>query len=196
MLRIGARRDAAFEIPLPPDALKPPGARASAAALAEYRRRLQTEWWPRFEHHALMAVAARHLHEHCGTCLQGKRGKTGCRMCATWGHDVDETRLVELRVISNRADEAAGDGAGPQCAPCTDEPGEAPLLRRDCRCCHADGARDDPSLDETTRQQLEAVQAAGVVLHSGAGWGAAAQGAAHVRRRRLGCGWPSAAALR
>ena len=144
VLRIGARRDAAFEIPLPPADLRQPGPRASEAARAAYKQRLQVEWWPRFEHHAHMVVAARHLHEHCATCLQGKRGKTGCRMCATWGHDVDKTRLTELRVMGASVDEA--------CTVCTDGPEES-MLRRDCRCCHADGARDDRSLDAATRQQ-------------------------------------------
>lgn len=36
-------------------------------------------------------VAARHVHEHCGTCLHGKLGVTGCRLCAPWAHDVDAT---------------------------------------------------------------------------------------------------------
>ena len=104
VLRVGARRDAAFDTPTPASmGIEPPSARASEAERSEYRRRLNEEWWPEFYHHAMMVVADRHVHEHQGTCLKGKRGKTGCRMAAAWGHDVDETRLVELRIIGGDA---------------------------------------------------------------------------------------------
>ena len=125
-LRVGARRDAAFRTPTPQ--VVQPSARASQAEWDEYHRHLRDEWWPAFYHHAMMVVANRHVHEHCGTCVHGKRGKTGSRMCAPWGHDTDAARIVELRLIPSDGSAPAGDtGIG-------------------CRCCHADGALSDVTL--------------------------------------------------
>lgn len=158
VLRVGARRDAAFDVPLPPEDLRvPPVANASSAAWAEHRRRLQEEWWPNFFHHAMMVVANRHVHVHCGTCLQGKRGKTGCRMAASWGHDVEQTRCVQLRPFgtSRTADDVDAD-----VLPHEHLLSEAPNgFEHRCGFCHADGALCDTTLDAATRKRLLADEA-------------------------------------
>ena len=137
-LKIGARRDASFTIPMPPPA---PEKNATEETRWEYERELQ-EWWPRFRHHALMVVAGRHVHKHCPTCLTGKRGKTGCRLCAPWAHDLNETRIVELRMTSKN----------------TDDGSDGKLIG--CRCCYAGGALDDMlDLDEASRTELLANEA-------------------------------------
>ena len=55
-------------------------------------------WWPTFEHHARTVVMNKHSHEHCKSCTKTKRGKVGCRYCASWPHDVERTRCMELRM--------------------------------------------------------------------------------------------------
>ena len=103
-LQIGSRRDPAFPIPLPPNK---PSDEASTEEWDTYRRKLKEEWEPEFQHHALMVVSSRHFHTHQGTCLLGKRGNTGCRMCAPWPHDIDDTRLVQLHLLAGN-NNAAG----------------------------------------------------------------------------------------
>lgn len=158
VLRVGARRDAAFSVPLPPEDLRQrPRANASAAALATHRRRLMEEWWPEFRHHALMVVANRHVHEHCGTCLHGKRGKTGCRMACSWGHDVEETRCVQLRPLTLEHNEAVA-GRWETGAPQLADVAPAGYEHR-CRCCHADGALHSTAMDPIKRERALAEEA-------------------------------------
>ena len=133
-LKISGRRDAAWGVPLPPTPPPPLRKNAGAGARARheqeqlaYETQLRDVWWPEFEHHAFMVVMNRHTHVHCATCLKGKRGKTGCRMCALWAHGNNCTTCRELRTIA--ADETA-------------PPGEE--FR--CQVCYADGALSDPSL--------------------------------------------------
>ena len=49
-----------------------------------------------FLHHARHVATNRHIHSHQMTCTHGLRGKTGCRMCAPWGHGQEHTSVVEL----------------------------------------------------------------------------------------------------
>ena len=130
ILRIGARRDAAADIPRPAQellALQPPSNHSEESWAIERRRRLLDEWWPKFRRSALIVVANRHVHEHCGTCLEGKRGKSGCRLCVPRGHDVDMTRCIELFIND------------------TEPPASGPIEYR-CRVCHAEGALSDTML--------------------------------------------------
>ena len=131
--RVGLRRDAAYPIPLPPAR---PDKKASDDLKKVYQEELE-EWRQRFFHHAMMVVANRHVHQHCGTCMQGKRGKKGCRMCAPWGHDLDSTRLVELRDQQKEKERYRSEES--QSA---SETSEYPIS---CRLCHAGGALDEMS---------------------------------------------------
>ena len=102
-LRIGVRRDAAAEIPRPPAKLleeKAPDGRCQEDWDAERKQKLTDEWWPSFFQHAMLVVANRNVHAHRATCCSGTRGKTGCRFCAPWGHDVTKTRRIELIINS------------------------------------------------------------------------------------------------
>jgi hypothetical protein len=137
VLRIGARRDASADIPRPAPELiakeHPPTHSEESWAVLERRRRLTEEWLPLFTRHAMLGVANRNVHEHCGTCLVGKRGKSGCRLCAPWGHDVDTTRIVELFIND------------------TEHPAPAAQIEYRCRVCHAEGALTDTMLLPDTR---------------------------------------------
>lgn len=124
VLRVGTRRDAAFGIPAPP------------AERLEDEEWLREHWWPEFYHHAMMVVAARHVHEHCATCLSGKRGKTGCRMAAPWGHEIDETRCVQLHVVASSEEDDAAE-----------------MVEVRCTCCHAGGALRDESLTPAQKER-------------------------------------------
>ena len=66
-------------------------------------------------------------------CCSGTRGKTGCRFCAPWGHDVAKTRCIELIINSTK--------------------GLVPLEPIEVRCpiCHADGAMTDANLQPEER---------------------------------------------
>jgi hypothetical protein len=139
VLRIGARRDAAAEIPTPDDDLalsKPPEhTDYNDAAWAIERRRRLEEWWPEFARHAMLVVANRNVHKHQASCLAGKQGKYGCRFNAPWGHNVQKTRLVELFC---------------------DDTQPMPTERFEYRCphCYADGAmRDTTNLEEVNERK-------------------------------------------
>lgn len=102
-LRIGVRRDAAANIPRPDaDLLKEtaPEGRSQEDWDTERKQKLTDQWWPLFFQHAMLVVANRNVHEHRATCCSGTRGKTGCRFCAPWGHDVSKTRCIELIINS------------------------------------------------------------------------------------------------
>jgi len=140
VLRIGARRDAAAEIPTPDDDLasrKPPGnTDYNDAAWAIERRRRLEKWWPEFASHAMLVVANRNVHKHQASCLAGKQGKYGCRFNAPWGHDVEKTRLVELFC---------------------DETQPMPSEHFEYRCphCYADGAmKDTTNLEEVNERKI------------------------------------------
>ena len=146
VLRVGARRDAAFEIPAP------------AADRLEDMDYLRDVWWPKFYHHAMMVVAARHVHEHCATCLSGKRGKTGCRLAATWGHNVEETRCVQLHVVTSgkrpRPAADAGDGVDDDEVPPRHDDGEDESgggERVEVRCTHCHAGAPDATRRRLTR---------------------------------------------
>ena len=75
-----------------------------ACAGLESRRRIRDQYRvdpfgqpSAFDHHAYLVVTNRNVHECCKTCTKGKLGKSGCRLCYPVGHDVDDTRLVELK---------------------------------------------------------------------------------------------------
>jgi hypothetical protein len=91
ILRIGARRDAAAEIPVPDEKLF-----SGDPMEPEERKGKLEEWWSKFTRHAMLVIANRNVHKHQSSCLAGKQGKTGCRFNAPWGHDVDKSRCVEL----------------------------------------------------------------------------------------------------
>lgn len=70
-LRVPFRRDTTFPIPEPPDVYCD-GDGDDPVSVAS---RL---WEREYAHHVNMIIMNRHTHEHCGTCLHGQRGKTGC----------------------------------------------------------------------------------------------------------------------
>ena len=138
LLRVGARRDAAADIPIPDmkyisDA--PPN--IDPGLWAQEKDAAILDWWQKFCHHARLVVANRNMHSHQGSCLSGKRGKQGCRFNAPWPHDIHTTRCVELS-IEDRDDS----------------------IEYRCRNCYACGALMDTSLMEETRslKVLEADQ--------------------------------------
>jgi hypothetical protein len=126
------RRDAAWPIPKPP-----PKQRGEAEAA--YADRLLKEWWPVFEHHALLVVMDKNYHtrhgEHDRTCFKNKRGRTGCRMCAHWmhGEHVAKTRCVQLLPV----DHAQHEGTA-----------HADDLPFRCALCYAGGAMADEQLTQ------------------------------------------------
>jgi hypothetical protein len=128
-LRIGARRDAAADIPIPDGKYisdAPPN--YDPSLWAQEKDAAILDWWQKFCHHAMLVVANRNVHSHQGSCLSGKRGKQGCRFNAPWPHDIHTTRCVEL-FIENRDNSV------------------------ECRCreCYAGGALMDTSLMPETR---------------------------------------------
>ena len=144
VLRVGARRDAAADIPRPNRALLnkvAPVGQTQASWDIERRQKLTEEWWPQFTRHAMLVVANRNVHHHLGSCLSGKRGTTGCRFNAPWPHDVNKTRLNELFM----KEEDDTDNSPP-----TDE-----LVRTNveirCNHCHGDGAMKDTTMPQETR---------------------------------------------
>jgi hypothetical protein len=154
-LRIGARRDAAAEIPRPnPEHLQKKSPTDWEGTVEEWdverKRLLNDEWWPRFKRHAMLVVANRNVHIHQGSCLAGKRGKTGCRFNAPWGHDTNATRCVQIF------------------CDVTDVLGSEHIRFR-CSNCHAEGALNDMTLtleekncklaEEDNRRDLTLLQA-------------------------------------
>ena len=75
LLKIPRRRDRTFDVP--------PGGTSA------------------FDAHANSVIGNKNMHEHMKTCTKGTFGKDGCRMCAAWPHDVDETRFVQLKSKSS-----------------------------------------------------------------------------------------------
>jgi hypothetical protein len=135
ILRIGKRRDAAADIPRPDkeyvieiDKDTPPAGFNNITWGLHKERELRRAWWPLFHRFAMLTVANRNVHTHQGPCLLGKRGVTGCRFCAPWGHDVDMTRCIEL-FIKERDHK----------------------IQYRCHQCYADGALSDVSLTEDAR---------------------------------------------
>ena len=131
LLHVAARRDVSHTIP------EPPACNADESG-AEYEARLQSEWLPPFLHHARMTVMNKHIHEHMETCVRetkpGKKPDEGCRLDAFYPHDIDETRVVELRLLKPNA--VPSDQVG---------------LSIRCPCCYAGGALSDPKLSPEQR---------------------------------------------
>lgn len=141
VLFVGARRDAAADIPRPNPALLEKNAPVGQTQVSwdtERRQKLAEEWWPQFTRHAMLVVSNRNVHHHLGSCLTGKRGNTGCRFNAPWPHDVDKTRLHELFV--NDTDKF----------PPTDELVRTNIEIR-CPHCHGNGAMKDTTMPEEIR---------------------------------------------
>jgi len=140
LLRIGARRDAAAEIPIPHSDLASSDPPASSTHTndswaAERRRRLEL-WWPEFARHAMLVVANRNVHKHQASCMAGKHGKYGCRFNAPWGHDVEKSRCVEL--FCDETDVIASERAEYRCYE-----------------CYADGAmKNITDLDEVNKRKI------------------------------------------
>ena len=123
VLKVAARRDAAFEIPKPlrkeeylarggPKAVVAQAPREARGAIEAslYHEYLQSEWRPELLHAAYVTVMNRHTHEHGPRCAYaGKDGKGKgnyqCAMCAPWVHDVEHTRCIELRAFEGQAPE-------------------------------------------------------------------------------------------
>lgn len=110
-------------------------------------------WWPTFQHHARIVVLNRHSHEHCKSCTKTERGKLGCRFCASWPHDVECTRCVELCVRT--------DFDLSVCTPCTPcERRERPAARGNisfrCSCCYAPASKDKGLSVEKCRDAITA----------------------------------------
>jgi hypothetical protein len=141
VLFVGARRDAAADIPRPKHALlknKAPIGQTQVSWDIERRQKLEEEWWPQFTCHAMLVVSNRNVHDHLGSCLSGKRGTTGCRFNAPWPHDVEKTRCHELFI--NDTDESST----------TDVMVRTNIEFRS-RYCHGDGAMRDTTMPQETR---------------------------------------------
>jgi hypothetical protein len=141
VLFVGARRDAAADIPRPSPALLEEDAPVGQTQVSwdiERRQKLTEELWPQFTRHAMLVVSNRNVHDHLGRCLSGKRGSTGCRFNAPWPHDVNKTRLHELLI--NDTDEF----------PPTDELVRTNIEFR-CRYCHGNGAMKDITMPQEIR---------------------------------------------
>ena len=135
-LRIGKRRDAAADIPCPDKKYVIERAKDTAPAGfnnitwgLHKEQELTETWWPLFRRFALLTVANRNVHTHQGSCLLGKRGVTGCRFCAPWGHDIHMTRCIEL--FTKERDH---------------------VIQYRCHECYADSALSDVSLTEEARE--------------------------------------------
>ena len=124
-LGIARRRNAAFSPPQPPPDDAPPAAFDA--------------WWEEFKQHACIVAASKNTHEHCHTCLKTKRGKLGCRMSCPWGHNIQQTRTLELNVKTQGGEQADGE------ADLTDCP-----IR--CKHCWADGALCNSKLTAAERE--------------------------------------------
>ena len=73
ILRVGARRDAASEIPAPDEKLM-----AGDPPIGSEARRIKLEeWWTKFQRHAMLVVANRNVHKHQSSCLAGKQERLG-----------------------------------------------------------------------------------------------------------------------
>ena len=136
ILRIGVTRDAAADIPRPEAEYiveKAPDGSSQDSWDAERKNYLAETWWPKFERFAMLVVSNRNVHAHRATCCSGTRGKTGCRFCAPWGHDVPKTRCIELTINSTT--------------------GSVPPEPIEVRCpiCHADGAMTDTTMHQETK---------------------------------------------
>ena len=97
-LYVSKRNDSAHDIVTPPDELE-----AFSPDEAEHAR------WVAYLDHAFLVVANRNTHgnfrkRHCASCTIGKRGKTGCRFCAGWGHGFPETRCIQLHPYKSAQD--------------------------------------------------------------------------------------------
>jgi hypothetical protein len=92
ILRIGAQRDAAADIPTPDEQyLNDPPPNCDPREWAMKKDEALRDWWQEFYQHAMLVVANRNVHSHQGSCLSGKRGKQGCRFNAPWPHDIETT---------------------------------------------------------------------------------------------------------
>ena len=130
IFRLGKRRDAAATIPrptgeamqyiVPRDKDFPPYGFDDTTWPLEKEKKLKELWYPTFLEDAMTVIGNRNVHKHQASCLSGKRGKSGCRFCAPWGHNIDVTRCVELFLEEN----------------------EAPIEYR-CFNCYANGAMSD-----------------------------------------------------
>jgi hypothetical protein len=139
LLRIGARRDACADIPVPHDDLKsgdpPPDERRhnKEVTWADERRMRLEQWWTEFNTHAMLVIANRNIHRHQGSCLMGKQGKTGCRFNAPWGHNTDASQVTELF-----------------CDKSAIPPSEQIEYR--CPGCHAGGAMNDTTMSPVEKE--------------------------------------------
>lgn len=67
---------------------------------------------------ALHVAGNSHTHIHQATCTCGKKGKTGCRMCAPWAHGNACTSCRELRVLNMTTNPDPDAGKQFRCEQC------------------------------------------------------------------------------
>ena len=84
-LRIAKRRDQAYDVPEPPLLA---GDKIDTSKLLE--------WRATFLEHTRIVVANRNVHRHEFSCECGAKGKIGCRYNMPMGHNINNTRLVQL----------------------------------------------------------------------------------------------------
>ena len=137
-LKVGKRKDPAHPVaaPLPTSASgdEPTPEEANAAMTASMD-------------HSFLVVANRNIHgthfkRHCASCDIGKRGKTGCRFNAGWGHGFEKTRCIQLRTHRTAAEVAAH----PQ------HDGSIPIR---CPECYADGALKKGDLGKVRKTDMK-----------------------------------------
>ena len=92
------------------------------------------DWDAKFTHHAHVTVMTKHSHVHMATCCKGKRGATGCRLCNPNGHDIDETRCIQLDLY-----------------PKNQTPPRDKVEHR-CKTCYANGALSSKELTEDEKR--------------------------------------------
>jgi hypothetical protein len=137
-LKVGKRKDPAHPIAAPLPSSDPgdePTAAEAAAAMTA------------FMDHSFLVVANRNIHgthvkRHCASCDIGKRGKTGCRFNAGWGHGFQKSRCIQLRPHRTAAEVAAHPH----------HDGSIPIR---CPECYADGALKAGDLGAVRKTDLK-----------------------------------------
>ena len=98
-------------------------------------------WWRKVNVKAQFTATNKHVHAHCRTCMNGPRGKIGCRLNVPFGHDIEDARFLQLHVPD--------PGQVPETELRPPPPSEAnETVEFRCTHCHADGALHPSTPDD------------------------------------------------